>query len=89
MTPELALTELRMGLEVALWVAGPLLLAVLVVGVLVGVLQAATQINEPTVAFVIKAIALTAVLAITGNSLLGHLVEYTIALYRRIPLIIG
>ena len=58
MSPELALTELRRGLEVALWVGGPLLVAVLVVGVVVGVVQAATQINEPTIAFIAKAAAL-------------------------------
>ena len=50
MSPETALTELRDGLEIALWVGGPLLLVVLVVGVVVGVIQAATQLNEPTIA---------------------------------------
>jgi flagellar biosynthetic protein FliQ len=57
MSPELALTELRGGLITVLWVAGPLLLTVLVVGVVVGVVQAATQLNEPTIAFVAKAAA--------------------------------
>ena len=66
MSPETALTELRDGLEIALWVGGPLLLVVLVVGVVVGVIQAATQLNEPTIAFVAKAIALTAALIATG-----------------------
>lgn len=89
MSPELALTELRMALEVVLMVAGPMLLAVLIVGVVVGVLQAATQINEPTVAFVIKAIALAAVIAATGSWLLGSLVDYTTELYQRIPQLIG
>lgn len=89
MTPELALTELRAGLELALWVGGPLLLAVLVVGVIVGVLQAATQINEPTVAFVIKALALAATLAATGSWLLSRLVDFTTALFLRIPQLIG
>ena len=67
MSPETALTELRDGLEIALWVGGPLLLVVLVVGVVVGVIQAATQLNEPTIAFVAKAIALTAALFATGS----------------------
>ncbi len=44
MSPELALTELRGGLITVLWVAGPLLLTVLVVGVVVGVVQAATAV---------------------------------------------
>ncbi len=89
MSPESALTELRLGLEAALWIGGPLLLIVLIVGVVVGVIQAATQINEPTVAFVAKAVAITAGLAAMGSWLLGHLVEFTIALYQRIPHLIG
>ncbi len=89
MTPETALTELRTGLEVALWVGGPLLLAVLAVGVVVGVAQAATQLNEPTIAFVAKAVALTASLFAMGSFLLGTLVEYTTALFQRLPHVIG
>ena len=89
MTPELALTELRRGLEVALWVGGPLLLAMLAVGVVVGIIQAATQINEPTIAFVTKAIALTAALFALGSFLLAYLVDYTTALFQRIPHLIG
>jgi len=88
-TPELALTELRRGLEVALWVGGPLLVAVLVVGVVVGIVQAATQLNEPTIAFIAKAAALTAALFATGSFLLAYLVDYTIALFQRIPHLIG
>ncbi|WP_024890282.1 flagellar biosynthetic protein FliQ [Luteimonas huabeiensis] len=89
MPPELALTELRRGLEVALWVGGPLLVTVLVVGVVVGVLQAATQINEPTIAFVAKAAALTAALFALGAFLLSYLVDYTVTLFHRIPHLIG
>jgi flagellar biosynthesis protein FliQ len=85
MSPETALTELRGALELALMVGGPLLIAVLAVGVAVGVIQAATQINEPTIAFVAKAIVLAAVLASAGGWLLGRLVDFTIALIQRIP----
>ncbi|MGN0857596.1 MAG: flagellar biosynthetic protein FliQ [Stenotrophomonas sp.] len=89
MSPELALTELRGGLVAVLWIAGPLLLVVLVVGVLVGIVQAATQLNEPTIAFIAKAAALTVALFALGNLLLGHIVEYTTLLYQRIPHLIG
>lgn len=89
MTPETALTELRGGLEIALWVGGPLLLVVLIVGVVIGVIQAATQLNEPTIAFVAKAIALTAALFAMGGYLMGTLVEYTTALFQRLPHLIG
>lgn len=89
MSPELALTELRGGLVAVLWIAGPLLLVVLVVGVLVGIVQAATQLNEPTIAFIAKAAALTVTLFALGNLLLGHIVEYTTLLFQRIPHLIG
>jgi flagellar biosynthesis protein FliQ len=89
MTPEVALTEISRGLQLALLLGAPPLLAVLIMGVVVGVLQAATQINEPTIAFVVKAIALAATLAITGHFLLGRLVSFTTDLFQRIPHLIG
>lgn len=89
MTPETAITELRAGLELALLVGGPLLIVVLGVGVTVGLVQAATQINEPTVAFIAKAVALAVALAAMGSFLLGKLVDYTIALFQRIPTLVG
>ncbi len=89
MTPETAITELRAGLELALLVGGPLLVVVLGVGVTVGLVQAATQINEPTVAFIAKALALAVALAAMGSFLLGKLVDYTIALFQRIPALVG
>ncbi|MET0288041.1 MAG: flagellar biosynthetic protein FliQ [Pseudoxanthomonas sp.] len=89
MTPELALTELRGGLLTAMWIAGPLLLTVLLVGVVVGVVQAATQLNEPTIAFIAKAVALTAALFALGSFLLGSLTAFTIDLFHRIPNLIG
>lgn len=85
MSPETVLTELRLALQVLLMLAGPPLLAVLVVGVVVGVVQAATQLNEATIAFVAKAIALAAVLGLGGAWFIGHMVDYTSALILRIP----
>ena len=89
MTPEIALTEIAGGLQLAMLMAAPPLLAVLAVGVVVGVLQAATSINEPTIAFVVKAMTLMATLALTGHFLLGRLVAFTIDLFHRIPQLIG
>ena len=63
--------------------------AVLVLGVAVGVLQAATQVNEPTIQFVVKALGLVVVLATTGHFLLGRMVAFTIDLFHRIPHLIG
>ena len=89
MTPEVALTEIARGLQMALLLGAPPLLAVLAVGVVVGVIQAATQINEQTIGFVVKAIALTATIALSGHFLLGRLVSFTVDLYQRIPQLIG
>jgi flagellar biosynthetic protein FliQ len=89
MTPEVALSEISNGLQLALLLGAPPLLAVLAVGVVVGVLQAATSINEPTIAFVVKAMTLMATLALTGHFLLGRLVAFTIDLFHRIPQLIG
>lgn len=89
MTPETAMTEIGRGLQMALLLGTPPLLAVLAVGVVVGIIQAATQINEATIAFVVKVVALTATLAVMGHFLLGRLVSFTIDLFQRIPQLIG
>ena len=89
MTPETAMTEIGRGLEMALVLGAPPLLTVLGVGVVVGVVQAATQINEQTIGFVVKAVALTATIALMGHFLLGRLVSFTADLFGRIPQLIG
>jgi len=70
--------ELLLGVIMA-WMAmaGPMLLAALVVGVFVGVLQAATQINEASISFLTKLIAVGAVLILLGSWSARQLVEYT------------
>lgn len=89
MTPETALTEIGRGLQMALLLGAPPLLVVLAVGVIVGIVQAATQVNEQTIGFVVKAVALAATLAVTGHFLLGKLAAFTIELFQRIPHLIG
>ncbi|MHC9086423.1 flagellar biosynthetic protein FliQ [Luteimonas sp. RIT-PG2_3] len=89
MSPETALSEIARGMQMALLLGGPPLIAVLAIGVVVGILQAATQINEPTIAFVVKAITLVATFALTGHFLLGRLVAFTTDLFHRIPHLIG
>jgi len=89
MSPETALTELRGGLDLALMVGGPLLVVVLIVGVGVGLVQAATQINEPTVAFIAKAVAMAIALAAMGSVLIAAMVDFTTALFQRIPTLVG
>ena len=89
MTPETALDEIARGLQMAMMLGAPPLLAVLAIGVVVGILQAATQINEPTIDVVVKTLALVATIAVTGHFLLGRLVAFTIDLFHRIPQVIG
>ncbi|MEZ5490685.1 MAG: flagellar biosynthesis protein FliQ [Gammaproteobacteria bacterium] len=69
--------------------AGPLLLSALAVGLLVGVLQAATQIQEQTLSFIPKLLALVLALVVLGPWLLNYWVVFTESLFFRIPELIG
>ncbi|HXF07212.1 MAG TPA: flagellar biosynthesis protein FliQ [Candidatus Acidoferrales bacterium] len=89
MTPESAMEIARHGLWITFLLAGPLLAAALVVGVVVGLFQAATQINEATLSFVPKLGAIALTLLVAGGWMLGMLVDYTRELYQSIPLWIG
>jgi flagellar biosynthetic protein FliQ len=79
----------QQGLWLLLVVAAPVLLAVLVVGLVVSVFQAATQINEATLSFVPKIIAAVAVLAIAGPWMMTTLVEYLQRVLQSIPSAVG
>ncbi|TXG98056.1 MAG: flagellar biosynthesis protein FliQ [Nevskiaceae bacterium] len=89
MTPETVVSLGRHALELALMLAMPLLLTALAVGVLVGIFQAATQINEMTLSFIPKLVAMAVVLIVTGPWMLRLLVEYTRQLFESIPSLIG
>ena len=70
-------------------VSAPVLLAVLAVGLVVSVFQAATQINEATLSFVPKVVAAVAVLAIAGPWMLSTLVDYLRSVLLGIPGAVG
>lgn len=89
MSPETVLTIGQRALEMTLLLAAPLLLAALVIGLLVGIFQAATQINEMTLSFIPKLIGLAAVLVIVGPWMLKELIGYTRVLIQSIPSMIG
>ena len=72
-----------------LMVSAPVLLAVLAVGLVVSVFQAATQINEATLSFVPKVLAAVAVLAIAGPWMLTTLVDYLATTLQSIPSAVG
>ena len=65
--------------------AGPVLMALLVVGLIIGILQAATSVNESTVAFIPKLIVFAAVVIIAGPVTLSLFTEYMRELFARIP----
>jgi flagellar biosynthesis protein FliQ len=84
---DLVLRVVREGLLLVLLVSAPVLLASLVVGLVVGSLQAATQIQDPSIAFVPKLVAVCAVLLVSGPLLGAHVVRFAQALLVLIPMV--
>lgn len=89
MTPETIMTLGQRALEITLLLSAPLLLAALGIGLLVGVFQAATQINEMTLSFIPKLIGMALALLIAGSWMLKLIVGYTRSLFESIPGLIG
>jgi flagellar biosynthetic protein FliQ len=89
MTPEMVMTIGQRALEVTILLSAPLLLAALIIGLLVGVFQAATQINEMTLSFIPKLIGMAGTLVIAGPWMLKTIVGYTRELFESIPGLIG
>ena len=89
MTPETVMTIGTKALEMTMLLAAPLLLVALAVGLLVGVFQAATQINEMTLSFIPKLIGMAVTLVIAGPWMLKIMVSYTRELFESIPRLIG
>jgi flagellar biosynthesis protein FliQ len=79
----------QQGLWLLLSVSAPVLLVVLLVGLVVSVFQAATQINEATLSFVPKIVAAVAVLAVAGPWMLATLVDYLRSVLMGIPGAVG
>ncbi len=89
MTPETVLTIGQRALEITLLLSAPLLLTALVMGLLVGVIQAATQINEMTLSFIPKLIAMAVALVVAGPWMLKLMISYTRELFESIPGLVG
>jgi flagellar biosynthesis protein FliQ len=89
MTPETVISIGERALIVTSMISAPLLLAALVAGVVIGMLQAATQINEMTLSFIPKLLVLVATIFVTGHWMLQTLIDYTRALFESIPSVIG
>jgi flagellar biosynthetic protein FliQ len=85
MDPAMVVDLGRESLWVAVMISGPILLVALVVGLVIGIIQAATSINEMTLSFIPKLAAMVATLILVGSWQIGMLVEFTRRMYERIP----
>lgn len=89
MTPETVTTIGQQALWVTMLIAAPMLLSALAVGLLVGMFQAATQINEMTMSFIPKLLVLVMALVLAGPWMLSVIVDYTRELMEQIPSLIS
>jgi flagellar biosynthesis protein FliQ len=88
-TPGTVMEIGRQAIEVTLIIAAPTLLAALVVGLIISIFQAATQINESTLQFVPKLVAMFVVILLFGPWMLQYLIDYIQRLFGSIPQLIG
>jgi len=89
MTPESVITLGQQAVQMTLMIAAPLLLTALVVGLVVSIFQAATQINEMTLSFIPKLLGIFLVMIFTGSWMVNTLVDYIQRLFGNIPWMIG
>lgn len=89
MTPEIAVDLFREALWLTALIVGLLVLPSLLVGLVVAVFQAATQINEQTLSFIPRLLVMLLTLIWAGPWLVRELMEYTQTLVQNIPLLIG
>lgn len=89
MTPELVVDVGRQALLVVIALSAPVLLTALAIGLAIGMLQAATQIQEMTLSFIPKLLGMFLALMFAGHYMLGLVVDFTERLYLSIPGMIG
>ncbi|WP_153132438.1 flagellar biosynthesis protein FliQ [Dechloromonas hortensis] len=89
MTPGTVMEIGRQAIEVALTISAPMLFTALVVGLIVSIFQAATQLNEATLQFVPKLVVMLMVLLLAGPWMIQYLMDYIQRLFESIPQLIG
>ena len=89
MTPETVMSIAYQAMMVTLYLGAPLLLTALLIGLLVSLFQAATQINEMTLSFIPKILGVFAVLIVAGPWLLSLIIDFTRALFQNIPFLVS
>ncbi|HKM96785.1 MAG TPA: flagellar biosynthesis protein FliQ [Buttiauxella sp.] len=89
MTPESVMMMGTEAMKVALMLAAPLLMVAMVTGLIISMLQAATQINEMTLSFIPKVIAVFVTIIVAGPWMLNLLLDYMRTMLTNIPMNIG
>lgn len=89
MTPESVMVMGQEAMRIALMLAAPLLLAALASGLIISLLQAATQVNEQTLSFIPKILAVAATAVIAGPWMLSLVLDYIRTLFTNLPYMIG
>jgi flagellar biosynthetic protein FliQ len=89
MDQDTAVNLATQAMSLAIKVGGPLLLVGLVIGLVVSVFQAITQIQEQSLSFIPKMIGIAVVMVVAGPWMLNQLLSYTEELYRGIPALVG
>jgi flagellar biosynthetic protein FliQ len=89
MTPESVMALGRTAMEVTLMVAAPMLLVALIIGLIVSIFQAATQINEATLSFIPKLVGIFVALIVAGPWMLSVMLDYMRQVFGNIPAMVG
>ena len=85
MSPETVMTMGRQAMEITLLVSAPLLLVALIIGLVVSIFQAATQINEATLSFIPKLVGVFVALVVAGPWMLSVMLDYMRQVFTGIP----
>ncbi len=89
MTPEMVVTIGQQAMQVTLMISAPILAVGLITGLLVSIFQAATQINEMTLSFIPKLVAMFITLVLAGPWMIATMTDYIQRLYSSIPALVG
>ena len=89
MTPTTVIDLGRQAIEVTLMISAPLFLAALITGLVISIFQAATQINEMTLSFVPKVVAIFVTLVVAGPWMITKITDFMRRLFESIPAMIG
>jgi flagellar biosynthetic protein FliQ len=89
MTPESVMTMGRHAMEITLMIAAPMLLVALIIGLIVSIFQAATQINEQTLSFIPKLVGIFVALVVAGPWMLSVMLDYMREIFSGIPGLVG